>query len=53
VFLCLVAKISDRFLEQQINIKFGVKSGKNAGDTYEKLSEAGGAEAMKYSSVPE
>jgi len=30
VFLCLVAKMSDRFLEKRINIIFCVKLGKNA-----------------------
>jgi hypothetical protein len=39
--------MSDRFLEQQIDIKFPVKSGKNASGTCEMLSEACGREAMK------
>jgi hypothetical protein len=39
----------DRFLEQLINIKFCVKSGKNASDTYAMLSEAYGGEAVKNS----
>jgi hypothetical protein len=42
VFLCLVAKISDWFLEQQINIKFFVKLGKNASYTCALHSEAFG-----------
>jgi hypothetical protein len=51
VFLYLIAKMNDRFLEQQINIKFCVKLGKNMSDTSAVLSEAYGAEAMKMSSV--
>jgi hypothetical protein len=35
------------FLEQQINIKFCVKLGKNATDTCAMLSKAYGGEAMK------
>jgi hypothetical protein len=38
VFLRLVAKIGDRFLAQRINIKFCVKLGKNASDTWAMLS---------------
>jgi hypothetical protein len=34
LFVRLVAKMSDRFLEQEINIKFCVKLGKNASDIY-------------------
>jgi len=30
--------MSDRFLDQRINIKFCVKLGKNASDTYSMLS---------------
>jgi len=30
VFLCLITKVSNQFLEQQINIKFCVNLGKNA-----------------------
>jgi hypothetical protein len=36
--------MSDRFLEQQINIKFCVKLGKNANDISTTLSEAYGEE---------
>jgi hypothetical protein len=43
--------MSDRFLEQRINIKFCVKLGKSANDTYGMFSEAYGGEAMKKSSV--
>jgi hypothetical protein len=39
--------MSDRFLEQRNNIKFCVKLGKNASDTFAMLSEAYGGEAMK------
>jgi hypothetical protein len=46
VFLRLVAKMSDCFLEQWINIKFCVKLGKNESDTCAVLSEA-----LKTSSV--
>jgi hypothetical protein len=53
MFLRLVAKMSDRFLEQRINIKFCVKLGNNASDTYEMPSEAYGGETTKKSSVPE
>jgi hypothetical protein len=45
VFLC----INDQVLEQQINIKFCVKLGKNASDTCAILSKAYGGEAMKKS----
>jgi hypothetical protein len=51
VFLRLVAKMSDQFLEHQINIKFCVKLGKNASDTCAMQSEAYGGEAMKKSSI--
>jgi hypothetical protein len=51
VFQRLVVKISDQHLEQQINIKFYVKLGKNASDTYGKLSEVYGGGTMKKSSV--
>jgi hypothetical protein len=47
VFLHLVAKVSDRFLEQRTNIKFCVKLGKNAIDTCVMLFKAYGGEAMK------
>jgi hypothetical protein len=36
----LVAKMSDRFLEQRINIEFCAKLGKNASHTYAWLSKA-------------
>jgi uncharacterized metal-binding protein len=39
VSLRLVAKMSDRFLEQRIDTKFCVKLGKNASDSCEMLSE--------------
>jgi hypothetical protein len=45
--------MSDRFLEQRIDIKFCVKLGKNASDTCAMLSDAYGGEAMKMSSVSE
>jgi hypothetical protein len=53
VFLSLVGKMSVRFLEQRINIKFCVKLGKNASDTCAMLSEAYGGEAMKMPNVLE
>jgi hypothetical protein len=43
--------MSDRFLDQRINIKFCVKLGKNASDTCAMLSDAYGGEAMKKLSV--
>jgi hypothetical protein len=43
--------MSDRFLEQEININFCVKLGNNASDTCSMLSEAYGGEAMKKSSA--
>jgi hypothetical protein len=43
--------MSDRFLEQRINIKFCVKLGKNASDTCALLTEAYGGEVVKKSSV--
>jgi hypothetical protein len=51
VFLRLVVKMSDRFLEQRINIKFCVKLGNNSSGTSTMLSEAYGGEAIKNSSV--
>jgi hypothetical protein len=51
MFLRLVAKMGDRFLEQRINIKFCVKSGKNASDTCAMLSEVYGGEVMEKSIV--
>jgi hypothetical protein len=51
MFIRLVAKMSDLFLEQRINIKFCVKLGRNASDTCGMLSEACGGEALKKSQV--
>jgi hypothetical protein len=51
VFLRLVAKRGDRFLEQRIKITFCEKLGKNATDTCAMLSEAYGGIAMKKSRV--
>jgi len=51
MFIRLVAKMSDRFLEQRINIKFCVKLGRNASDTCEMLFEACWGEGMKKSRV--
>jgi uncharacterized metal-binding protein len=51
VFLRLVTKMSDRFLEQWINIKFCIKLGDNASATCALLSEAYEGEAMKMSYV--
>jgi hypothetical protein len=51
VFLRLVVKMSDRFLEQQINIKFRVKLGKNANDTSSVIFEDCRGEAVKKSAV--
>jgi len=53
MFLRLVAKMSDRFLEQRINIKLSEKLEKNASDTCEMLSEAYGGESVKRTSVSE
>jgi hypothetical protein len=44
--------MSDQFLQQQINIKFYAKLGKNEGDIA-MLSKAYGGEGMKKSSVLE
>jgi hypothetical protein len=49
VFVRLVTKMSDQFLEQQII--FCVKLGKNASDTCAMLSEAYGGEALRKSNV--
>jgi len=46
VFLHFVAKMSDKFLEQRINIKSCVKLGKNASDTCTMLSKAYGGEGV-------
>jgi len=43
--------MTDRFLEQRINIKFCVKLGNNASDTCAVLSKAYGGEAVETSSV--
>jgi hypothetical protein len=43
--------MSDRFLDQRINIKFCMKLGKSARDTCAMLSEAYGGEAMINSNV--
>jgi hypothetical protein len=51
VFLGLIAKMSDHFLEQQVKIKFFVKLGENASDSCAVLSEAYRGEAMKKSVV--
>jgi hypothetical protein len=51
VFLHLVAKMTDWFLEQQINTKFYVKLKNNASITCAKLSKAYRGEAMKKSKV--
>jgi hypothetical protein len=51
LFLCLIAKTSDLFLKEQINIKFSVELGKNATDTCEMLSKAYGGGAIKESQV--
>jgi hypothetical protein len=40
--------MSDRSLEQGINVKFSVKLGKNASETCAILSEAYGGDAMKW-----
>jgi hypothetical protein len=40
IFLHLVAKMSDRFLEQRMNMKFWVKLGNNAKDTCAIFSDA-------------
>jgi hypothetical protein len=43
--------MSDRLLEQHINIKFCTKLGKSVSETLQMLTEAYGADAMKKSSV--
>jgi hypothetical protein len=43
--------MSDRFLEQRINIKFCAKLGKSASEILQMFPEAYGADAMKKSSV--
>jgi hypothetical protein len=52
-FLGLVAKMSDQFLEQRNNVKFCVKIGNNANDTYAVLSGTYGGECMRKSNVSE
>jgi hypothetical protein len=49
VFLHLIPKISDRFLEQRNNHQFCVKLGKSSSDTCAMLSDAHGGEAVKNS----
>jgi hypothetical protein len=44
-------KMSDRLMEQYINIMFCVKLGKSASKSLKMLTEAYGADAMKKSSV--
>jgi hypothetical protein len=44
-------KISDRLLEQRINITFCAKLGKSASETLQMLTEAYGADAMNKPSV--
>jgi hypothetical protein len=44
-------KMSDRLLEQCINIKFCTKLRKSVSETLQILTEAHGADAMKKSSV--
>jgi hypothetical protein len=46
-------KMSDRLLEQCINIKFCAKLGKSTSETLQMLTEAYGSDAMKKSSVSE
>jgi hypothetical protein len=53
MFPHLITKMSDRFLELQMNIKCCVKLGKNASDTCAVLSEAYGGEATEMSSISE
>jgi hypothetical protein len=45
--------MSDRSLEQRINIKFCEKLDKSASETLQMLTEAYGADAVKKSSVSE
>jgi hypothetical protein len=49
VFLRLVVKMSDWLLEYRTNIKFCVKLGMNASDTFTILFEVCGGDAMKKS----
>jgi hypothetical protein len=43
--------MSDRLLEQRINITFCAKLGESASETLQMLTEAYGADAMKKSNV--
>jgi hypothetical protein len=43
--------MSDRLLEQRINIRFCAKLGKSVSETLQMLTEAYGSDAMKKSSV--
>jgi len=51
VFLHLITKLGDQFLEQQLNIKFCEKLGKNVSNTCALLSKAYEGEAMKKADV--
>jgi hypothetical protein len=51
VFLTIVSKMSDQFLEQRIYIKFCLELGNNANNTCTMLFEAYGEKAIKTSSV--
>jgi hypothetical protein len=44
-------KMSDRLLEQRININFCAKLGKSMSETLQMLTEAYGADVMKKSSI--
>jgi hypothetical protein len=44
-------KISDRLLEQHINIKFCAKLDKSTSETLQMLTEAYGADAMSLSGI--
>lgn len=51
--LCCKQKISERYLEQQINVKFCLKIGKCASEMLPLLKMANSKHAMKNSSVIE
>jgi hypothetical protein len=51
VCFCPSGKMSDRLLEQRINIKFCAKLDKSTSETLQMLTEAYGADAMRKSSV--
>jgi hypothetical protein len=53
VFLRPVAKMSNRFSEQRINITLSVKLGKDASDSFATTAEDYGGEFMKESSAVE